>query len=125
MLTRTEQELELFLHYKSDLLKSRATYDMMPAPNSPRHGSTAKDGSWNGSRTTKRPDPKHRHVSPLWGLHPGNEITIRGNFDLSWKDGKLTGLTLRSLSGLPATLSYAEKTLRFPQEKAKSSSVAS
>jgi alpha-L-fucosidase 2 len=28
------------------------------------------------------PDDKHRHVSHLWGLHPGNEITRRGTPDL-------------------------------------------
>jgi alpha-L-fucosidase 2 len=28
------------------------------------------------------PDNKHRHVSHLWGLHPGNEITKRGTPDL-------------------------------------------
>ena len=28
------------------------------------------------------PDERHRHVSHLWGLHPGSEITPRGTPDL-------------------------------------------
>jgi alpha-L-fucosidase 2 len=32
----------------------------------------------NGWRTKIDPNEKHRHVSHLWGLHPGNEIHQRG-----------------------------------------------
>ena len=29
------------------------------------------------------PEPKHRHTSPLYGLHPSNEITLRGTPELA------------------------------------------
>ena len=29
-----------------------------------------------------KPNERHRHVSHLWGLHPGSEITLRGTPDL-------------------------------------------
>ncbi len=31
----------------------------------------------------KETDPQHRHVSHLYGLHPGNQITLRGTPDLA------------------------------------------
>lgn len=31
----------------------------------------------------KEPEPQHRHVSHLWGLYPGNEITLSGTPELA------------------------------------------
>ena len=54
-----------------------------------------------------------------WSSGQATGLRARGNFelDLRWKDGKLTDVTLRSLSGQPATLNYAGKTFAVPAGK--------
>jgi alpha-L-fucosidase 2 len=50
------------------------------------------------------PDPKHRHVSHLWGLYPGYEITLRGTPDLAAAARK--SLEVRGDGGTGWSLAY-------------------
>jgi alpha-L-fucosidase 2 len=54
-----------------------------------------------------------------WSSGQVTGLRARGNFelDLSWKDGKLSRVTLRSLSGQAAILSYAGKSFLVPTGK--------
>jgi alpha-L-fucosidase 2 len=50
------------------------------------------------------PENKHRHVSHLWGLHPGNEITPRGTPELL--DAARTSLEFRGDAGTGWSLAW-------------------
>jgi alpha-L-fucosidase 2 len=50
------------------------------------------------------PDPKHRHVSHLWGLYPGREIDLRGTPDLAAAARK--SLEVRGDDGTGWSLAY-------------------
>ncbi len=50
----------------------------LPPPEIGRHGQIME---W--SEDYDEPEPGHRHISQLFGLHPGNQITMRGTPDLA------------------------------------------
>ena len=50
----------------------------LPPPEVGRHGQIME---W--SEDYDEPEPGHRHISQLFGLHPGNQITMRGTPDLA------------------------------------------
>jgi alpha-L-fucosidase 2 len=55
-----------------------ATRKRLPAPQIGKHGQIME---W--SEDYDEPDPGHRHISQLFALHPGAEITMRGTPDLA------------------------------------------
>jgi alpha-L-fucosidase 2 len=57
------------------------------------------------------PNNKHRHVSHLWGVHPGSDIT--------WKDTEMLDAAIRSLAGNPCRIKYGEKSVLLDIIKGK------
>jgi alpha-L-fucosidase 2 len=52
----------------------------------------------------KEPEPQHRHVSHLWGLYPGNEISVDATPDLARAARK--SLEVRGDNGVGWSLAY-------------------
>jgi alpha-L-fucosidase 2 len=48
----------------------------------------------------KEPEPHHRHISHLWGLYPGNEISLRSTPELARAAGRSLEVRESSTSGL-------------------------
>ncbi|MGC3989743.1 MAG: glycoside hydrolase family 95 protein [Chthoniobacteraceae bacterium] len=63
----------------------------------PQIGKAGQIEEWEGDWDLNSKDPHHRHVSHLFGLHPGHEITVQGTPELAAAARKT--LELRSDDG--------------------------
>jgi alpha-L-fucosidase 2 len=54
-------------------------------------------------------------IPGIWASGSVNGLCARGGFEvnMAWKDGKLTGATVKSTSGTSATVRYGEKTIKL------------
>jgi alpha-L-fucosidase 2 len=78
LFTRCIQAAELLDLDAGFRARLEATRVRLPAPQIGRHGQLME---W--SEDYEEPEPGHRHISHLFALHPGNQITLRGTPELA------------------------------------------
>ncbi len=83
-------------HFRNELIEKRSRL----APT--RIGSDGRIMEW--LEEYKEPEPQHRHVSHLWGLYPGDEISPDTNPDFAWAARR--SLEVRGDDGVGWSLAY-------------------
>ena len=78
LFTRTIAAAEMLGEDADFAERLRRARDRLPAPQIGRHGQIQE---W--AEDYDEPEPGHRHISQLFALHPGDQITVRGTPELA------------------------------------------
>ena len=78
LFTQTAQAAEILGIDREFVTRLRATLPRIPAPTVGKHGQIQER-----SEDYDEPEPGHRHISQLFALHPGDQITMRGTPELA------------------------------------------